>query len=203
MRTSTIVPMLLVAAAFAFVAGGALSQEGQQAPDEAKMMELWMKHAKPGEHHEALRRYLGKWDVESEMVMPGAPPQKSTGEAEFHWLMEGRWLQQDFHGTLMGMPYRGFGLTGWDNYKKKHVGMWCDSMNTTMLHFEGVPVDPTGKVIVMYGPMDEYMTGEHDKVVKYLTRFLDDDKFVFEIWDMAIGENGAAVMRLTYTRQKP
>jgi hypothetical protein len=102
----------------------------------------------------------------------------------------------------MGIPFRGFGLLGWDNYKQKYVGMWCDSMSTALATMEGVVCDPKGESIVLYGLIDEFLTGEHDKVVKYVWKFVDDDTMVFELWDMAIGPSGAAVMRLTYQRRK-
>ena len=71
-----------------------------------------------------------------------------------------------------------------------------------MLTMEGVVVDPTGKLQVSYGPMDEWMTGEHDKAVKYVTRTISDDEWIFEIWDLGIGENGKAVVIERFTRKK-
>ena len=48
----------------------------------------------------------------------------------------------------------------------------------------------------------EWMTGEHDKAVKYVTRHEGPDKWIFEIWDLGIGEDGKAVMIQTYTRRE-
>ena len=42
----------------------------------------------------------------------------------------------------------------------------------------------------------------NDKAVKYVMRFLDKDTVKFEIWDLAIGENGMAVMTIDYKRRK-
>jgi hypothetical protein len=65
-----------------------------------------------------------------------------------------------------------------------------------------VVVDPTGKVRVTYGTLDEYLTGEHDKAVKYVMRTLSPDSHVLEVWDLGIGENGAVVLHFTFTRRK-
>ena len=198
--------LLLLGIAGALVAGPALSEEGEEAQppqhDPEKMMELWQKYAAPGEHHARMGWYIGKWVVTSKMVMPGSPAQESEGSAEFAWQFEGRWLAQKYKGSMMGMPYEGFGLSGWDNFKQKYVMSWIDSMSTAMIHGEGVVCDPTGKTIVYWGQMDEWMTGEHDKVVKYVETRVDDDTFTFEIWDMAIGPEGAPVIHMTYKRQK-
>ncbi|MHC5009447.1 MAG: DUF1579 family protein [Planctomycetota bacterium] len=190
--------------ALTFVAGTAISEDEEAGPpDMSEMMELMAKYGAPGEHHAELGYYIGKWKTEFKMVMPGAPGMPPTeGSAEFSWLMEGRWLAQRFNSTMMGMPYEGFGLTGWDNYKNKWVQCWVDSMSTTLLTSEGVVVDPEGNVMVTYGLMDEYMTGEHDKIVKQVVRKVDDDTFVFEMWDMGIGPDGAPVFEITYTRVK-
>ncbi|MHC4224108.1 MAG: DUF1579 family protein [Planctomycetota bacterium] len=201
MRAKYLMICLLIAATTGFIASHAVSQE--QDPKMAEWMQLWQKYATPGEHHQELARFIGKWTVDSKMFMqPGVPPMTSKGSAEFKWLMPNRWLAQEYTGSMMGMPYTGFGITGWDNYKKKQVQVWVDTLSTDMKAAEGVVVDPKGQVQVLYGTMDEYLTGEHDKIVKYVTRIIDQDKFVFEIWDMGMGPDGGRVIELTYTRQK-
>ena len=181
--------------------GFAASQDNQ--PDPAKMMELWKKYSTTGEHHKRLEYFLGKWDTVMEVKMdPNAPPMKSNGTAEFEWLAAGRWMSQKFKGTMMGMPSEGFGIMGYDNFKQKYVNVWVDSNGTQMLTSEGVVCDPEGKNIVLYGNMDEFLTGENDKAVRYATKILDDDTFEFSIWDLGIGPEGAVVIKITYTRQK-
>jgi len=58
-----------------------------------------------------------------------------------------------------------------------------------------------GKVLLTYGTIDEYLTGEHDKMVKYVWRFLSEEKIVLEIHDLAIGEFNTKVVEITYVRQ--
>jgi hypothetical protein len=193
MRAKYLMICLLIAAATGFIASHAVSQE--QDPKMAEWMQLWQKYATPGEHHEALAQFIGKWDTETKMFMT------SKGSAEFKWLFPNRWLAQEYKGSMMGMPYSGFGIVGWDNYKKKHVQVWVDTLSTDMKLAEGVVVDPEGQVQVLYGTMDEYLTGEHDKIVKYVTRNIDKDTFVFEIWDMGMGAEGGKVIEMKYTRK--
>lgn len=169
--------------------GGEMSQE--------KMMELWQKWSTTDEHHKELGWYVGKWDVEVRMM-----GEATKGTAEFKWLVEGRWLSEEMHGTLMKMPYHGCGIHGFDRYKKKWVTTWVANMDTAMLRFEGVVVDPTGKVRVLWCNLDEYLTGEHDKPAKGVTRKIDEDTFAYELWDMAMGPEGGKVMDITYKRRK-
>jgi hypothetical protein len=102
----------------------------------------------------------------------------------------------------MGQAEHGIGLHGYDNYKKKHWSVWTSTFISGILPSEGVTVDKTHKVQVLYGPMDEPLTGEHDKTVKYVTRIIDNDTVKFEVWDLGIGENGMAVVKITYKRRK-
>ena len=55
-------------------------------------------------------------------------------------------------------------------------------MDTAMVHSEG-DMDQTGKTLLTYGTLDEYLTGEHDKMVKYIWRFQSPTRIVFEVND--------------------
>ena len=72
---------------------------------------------------------------------------------------------------------------------------------TSLLTSEGY-FDPSGKTLTMYGLMDEPMTGENGKPVKYVTRILSPGKHVFEVHDLAIGETGTKLVEITLTRKK-
>ena len=50
--------------------------------------------------------------------------------------------------------------------------------------------------------MDEWMTGEHDKAVKYVYRFVDDDHMIFEMHDLGIVPGETMVIEVNYERVK-
>lgn len=204
----------VILAACVFVGAQAVSQETQSSrqpaqtqpgadeqPDLQQMMEMWQKMATPGEPHEKLDYFVGEWKTTTKMWMagPDAPPMTSNGSATTRWVLGGRFLMDEHEGTFMGMPLRGIGLTGYDNYKKKYVSMWCDSQNTSMHYQEGT-IDQTGTVWTYFGTMDEWMTGEHDKTVKYIVRIEDADHYHFEIHDPAIVPGDTKVMQMDFER---
>jgi Protein of unknown function (DUF1579) len=170
-------------------------------PDAADAMKKWMEAATPGEQHKALGKWIGKWDVEMAVTGMGGAPMKSKGEAEIRWLLEGRFTITETNASMIGMPFHSFVVYGYDNFKKKYVAMAVDSMNTQLLTFSG-RASPDGKLMEMYGPMDEPMTGEVGKWVKYVTRVTSDDSFVVEVHDLAIVGGDAKVVEMTYTRRK-
>lgn len=206
-----------------FVAGRAVSQDAggevpKEAPKEAEkrgfrgadpreysqaeQMKGWMEACTPNQFHERLGKRVGEWDIEFTMIPgPGMPPMVTRGTAKISWLFQGRWLKEEFKSTLMGMPFEGFSLMGYSNFKKKYVGTWVDSMSTSLLSFEGNP-GKDGKTLFLSGAMDEPMTGEHDKLCRMITREVGDDEFVFEMHDMSIGEADTKVFWIKYTRKK-
>ena len=75
------------------------------------------------------------------------------------------------------------------------------SLDTALNTSEG-DMDPSGKALITYGTIDEYLTGEHDKMVKMIWRFRSADEFAMEVYDLPIGENNNQVFTQTYRRKK-
>ena len=60
--------------------------------------------------------------------------------------------------------------------------------------------DQHGNELHMFGFLDEPMTGEHDKVVKHVYRFVDDKTFVIEVHDLPIASDNTKVMEFEFRR---
>ncbi len=186
-------------------AGSGLAQESKTAAPQVDMAEMMKKarvYIQPGPAHKVLDRFLGSWDTEMRFTMPGLPPKPEKGTSTCSWLMEGRWVKCDATGTMMGKPLQTFVVLGYDNFKMSYRVMSVSSMDTAMFVSEG-DMDPNGKVLITYGTLDEYLTGEHDKMVKYVWRFHSDDRIVLEVHDFPIGETNTKVLEFVYTRRKP
>src|ERR1043165_7932011 len=109
-----------------------------EADMQKAMMEAWMKASTPGDAHKKLDNMVGTWDVTVKSWMaPGEPPMESTGTAMNQWVLGGRWMEEKFTGSFMGMPFQGIGYTGYDNIKKQYVGTWMDNMTTAMMGSRG------------------------------------------------------------------
>jgi hypothetical protein len=163
--------------------------------------QAFMEMNKPGEHHAHLKRLVGTFDVESEMIMaPGAPPQKTKGVQKSEMVLDGRYLHGDYSGDMMGMPFRGMSLMGYDNHKKKYFNAWIDSMSTGLVTFDGT-CDKDGKVFTFTGEYDDPMTQRKTKV-RHVTRVLSADKHTFEWFDTLENGKEHRSMFITYTRRK-
>ncbi len=200
----------------AFAVGGALAvvlalaapallaqQQGEKpkmSPEQQAAMEAWMKVATPGEGHKLLEPLIGSWDVQSTMwEKPGNPPEKGSGVAEDSWVLGGRFVREEFQGEFGGMKFQGLGYTGYDNYKKKYVGSWMDTMGTMMMHSIGT-VDASGKVFTATSTIDDIMTGKPMKV-REVTRIVDNNKHVMEMFGPDPSGKEFKMMEIVYTRK--
>jgi uncharacterized protein DUF1579 len=168
----------------------------------AEMQKRMREAMTPNRFHKKLERFLGDWDVEMRMWMSqDGKPMVSKGTATCTWLYEGKWIQTDVEVPLMGMKVRARTTLGYDNFKKKYVCSKVSSLETALRTFEG-NFGKDESTLFLYGFVDEYMTGEHDKVAADVFRFDGPDRFVLEIHDLAIGLEHAKVLEYVYTRRK-
>ncbi|MBX7158040.1 MAG: DUF1579 domain-containing protein [Verrucomicrobiae bacterium] len=182
--------------------------QGESETNAAKMdskMEEMMKKAeemgKPGEGHQVLEPLIGDWEVEAKCWMnPGEAPQISKGSAKAMWIMGGRFVQEDFDGEMMGKPFHGMSLAGYDNMNQKYQSVWIDDMSTAIFTSEGTAGEE-GKVLTFTSTMDCPMTGEKDLPVKQVIRIISNDKHTFEMYDLRKTDNNKT-MELTYTRKQ-
>jgi len=176
----------------------------KQAPSSEKdeMMAAWMKYAMPGEHHAYLKPMTGRWDQVVKMRwVPDVPMTEHKGTCENKWILGGRFLMQEIEGELMGdQPFEGLGFVGYDNYKKKYVAMWIDTMSTMMFTMEG-RYSQSEKVFTFTGEYDDAMTGKKKKS-RSVTRFIDNDKYVEEMFMDGPDGKEFKMMEITYWRKK-
>jgi hypothetical protein len=171
--------------------------------DMEEGMRRWMEVCQTSDEHKALGWLLGEWEVTQRMRMggPGSEPVESKGTAEFHWLAQDKWLEASTSGSFVGMPVTGRWLLGYDNFKERYVMCMVDSIQTAMNTAQG-HVDKDGAHLILWGTIDEPMTPEQDKQVKYVFRNWGADTWTFEIHDMMIGESDTKVLEFEHRRRK-
>jgi len=184
-------------------AAGATAAASTAAPDaaaQAKMMEQMMKLAAPGPEHEKLKAMVGKWKADVTVIMPGAPEEKSTGTMNNEMIMGGRYLYQTYEGTMMKMPFKGGGVVGYDNVKKKYVSVWIDEMSTQIMMSEGT-MDESAKTITMTAAVDCPMDNSKHTMRQVVT-MTDDDHHTYEMFDTGPDGKETKCLTIKYTRVK-
>lgn len=165
---------------------------------DQEAMKKWMDYMTPSEPHKNMAKMTGDWTYTSKMWMdPSQPAMEANGTAKFEMLMDGRFLKLTVKGTMMGMPFDGMGITGYDNAAKMYQSSWCDNMGTTVMYMTGT-ADAKG-VITLKGGMMDPVSGKvlDEKQVMWAD---GDNKYIMEMYQT---ENGveSKVMEITYTRK--
>ncbi len=189
--------MLVAVVALAQVDWASMSPDEQQ-----EMMQKWQELATPTAAHELLQPMVGNWKTTTSMWMagPDGPPMISEGESVKTMALGGRWLQEDYSGTMMGQPFNGRGMTGYDNYKNMYINTWQDDMSTALTYATGMRHAETG-VFTFHGLTDEPMLDVQDRAIKYTYVIESNDKHVFTMYDLHAGDD-FKVFEIVYERAK-
>lgn len=179
---------------------GATSAAPAPSKEEAEMMAKWQAAMTPGPEHAKLNPMAGTFTSNVKMWMaPDAPPTESTGTTESRWILGNRFLQQTHHGSMMGEPFEGHGITGYDNVQKKYVGTWIDSMGTGIMTSTGT-AGADGKTLSFTAEMWDPMTGKVSKARELVT-IDSNDKHRFEMWGTdPQTKKEYKVLEIVYTR---
>jgi hypothetical protein len=176
--------------------GGNKSVSSKPDLDNEEMMKRVQQAGAPGAGHKALDALGGNWKAEVKCFMnPDGPANVSHGTSKTSWILGGRFLEEEFHGEMMGKPFTGRGLLGFDNSKQKFKSVWVDDVNTAIITTEGKG-ENGNKVIMLEGKVDCAGTGQKDITMKQVFRILSPDKHVLEM-----SHDGTTKMEITYTRQ--
>ena len=164
------------------------------------MAQAWQEAGKPSQGHRRLEAIAGKWTAEVRFwAEPNKPPEVSKAKADHIWILDGRFIQEDYQGEAMGKPFQGLGLIGYDNIKKEYVSVWTDSTTTTLM-FSAGQFDDRGKVLTLTGSFDDPYTGE-TRQTKSVTRIVSDKRHIFEMFETDSEGNEVKNLEIIYTRR--
>lgn len=172
---------------------------GAQAQDDASM-KAWMDYATPGDMHKMLGKYNGHWTANTKMWMdPSQPPMESTADVTTDMFMGDRYQKSAFNGSMMGMPFQGESVTGYDNARKLFTHTWIDNMGTGIMYGEGTWNNATKSIEFKGMTTDPMAKGQipFREVVKYTS----DNSYIFEMYNTYNGKEYKS-MEITYTRKK-
>ncbi len=162
-------------------------------------MQAWMESSTPGKFHEMLASCDGDWNADITMWMaPDAPPMKTTGTVTNKMILDGRYQYATHNATMMGMPFQGISIFGYDNIKKKFVSSWMDNFGTGILNMEG-NIDEATNTITLTGKQIDVMTGK-EMDIKETFRMVDSNNQVMEMF-MTNNSQEMKTMEINFTRK--
>ncbi len=172
----------------------------QARPDAESEIDVWVRFAMPCKHHKLLDRMAGHWKTRSTYWKePGDPPVQSAGSCERTWILDGRFLREEFDGGILGLPFRGSGLYGYDSFERKYTSVWIDTMSTAMMANMGV-YDKVNDVVNFTGRYGDPWTGIK-KNSRGVTRFVSAKEHVLELYTAGSDGREYKLLEIVYTRK--
>lgn len=176
------------------------NKAAMEMPDSATMAKNWQDYMTPGEEHKMMAKWDGTWTGEVTMWMPGAPEQKSTSTAENKMIMNGLYQQSTHTGDMMGMPFNGISIVGFDVHKKEFISSWIDNMGSGIMVLKG-PWDAATKTITLKGTMTDPGT-KGDCEIRETFKIIDDNNQEMEMFLKMPDGSEMKTMNIKYTRKK-
>ena len=104
-----------------------------------------------------------------------------------------------FKGEMMGMPFEGRGVDGYDANQKPFISLWADNMAPSPTMLEGT-YDEKTKTMTMFGEMMD-MTGKMAKH-RYVTTWPDENSMKFEVFGPGPDGKDVSSFTINYKRTK-
>ena len=170
-------------------------------PTQEEMMAAMAKMGAVGENHKKLEQMSGEWKSDVKCWMdPQGEPMKSQGTSKNQMILGGRFLACEFNGEMMGQPYNGHHLMGFDNTKGKFFSIWIDNMNTGYMAADGSP-DASGKSLTFTSTYDCPVKKMPVKM-RMVTTMIDNDTQKFEMFGSDAGGPEMKQMEILSKRVK-
>jgi hypothetical protein len=190
---------VIAAAALLALPAVARAQPPEMTPEQKAEMEAYMKAGTPGAPHKALAATVGTYDVKAKSwPAPGAPAMEEAGTATRSMALDGRVLVEEFKGSMMGAPFTGHGMRGYDNVTGKHWSTWMDSMSTGLMLSEGTC--DAKNVCTFTGSWNDAVKKAPVKA-RMTSRWTSPTTEVFEMYGPDRTGKEFKMMELTYTKK--
>jgi hypothetical protein len=163
-------------------------------------MKKWEEFMTPGAMHKWLAKLNGTWDVEITSYMDPSNPQKSKGTGVYSSIMNGLYQTGDFKAEMMGMPFQGHSITGYDNAKKQFVSTWIDNFGSGIIYMTGT-YDEATKTLNLKGIQTDPVTGK-DAFIRQEMKIINDDTYNLMMYGPAPDGKEMLFMSGVYKRKK-
>src|SRR2546428_11093216 len=128
----------------------------------------------------------------------GGPAMEDTGTATRKMMLDGRVLIEDLSSSMMGTPFTGHGMMGYDNVSGKYWSTWTDTMSTGLMVSQG-SCDPQ-KVCTFTGGWNDPIKKTPVKA-RMTTRWTSPTTEVFEMYGPGKDGKEMKMMEITYTKK--
>ena len=171
----------------------------QMTPEMQAMMEAYQKAGTPGAEHQKLAAMAGTYDLTVKSYhTPGAEPAVEGGTATRKSILGNRVLVEEVTSQMMGMPFNGQGLHGFDNVTGKYWATWNDSMSTGLMVSEGTC---DANLTCAYTGTYHDPVSRKPQTSRMTSRWTDKTTEVFEMYGPGPDGKETKMMEITYKKR--
>ena len=174
----------------------ALAADAAESTAQLQMPEM----PQPQKEHQWLQKFVGQWNTESEIQMPGQEPMKIAGSEKVRSL-GGFWIVSNLKCDIPGQPMNGVMTVGYDPKTEKFVGTWIDSMGSHLWKYEG-ELDEAASRLTLESEGPCPMEGGKIRTMRDVIEFQDDDARTLTSYVQGDDGQWTSFMKMTATRKK-
>jgi hypothetical protein len=159
----------------------------------------WIELGQPGVEHRELDRFVGEWNVSiSSRATPTQAPEVSQGRSNLVWVLDNRFIEEHFSGSIAGHSYMGRGFFGYENATRRYVNVWIESLATGVTLMYG-SFDPAQQRFDFEGNVYEPLLGRL-KAIKTRVSFISKDEFTMSMVEKTLAGDEFTSFELRYQR---
>ncbi len=168
-------------------------------PAQQAEMDAYQKAGALGAPHAALAATAGTYDLRvRSWSEPGGAPMEETGKATRRMILDGRVLVEAMDSTMMGTPFTGHAMSGYDNVSGEYWTTWMDSMSTGLMVSRG-SCDATGACTFIGSWNDPVRKGP--VTARMTTRWTSPATQLFEMFGPGKDGKEMKMMEIVYTKK--
>ena len=166
----------------------------------AEEMKAYQDFMTPGAMHKWMAKLNGTWEADIISYMNPTNPDKSKATNVTKTIMNGLYSVGDYTGNMMGMPFQGHSMMGYDNAKKVFVNTWVDNMGSGIIFMTGTYDDAT-KTLHLKGKQTNPMNGA-DVDIREEMKIIDDNSYTLIMYGAGMDGKEIKFMEGTFKRKK-
>ena len=155
----------------------------------------------PGDEHMELARQVGEWSAKLRYEVAGMGPVTSGDHESSKMIMNGWFLESHYKGNMMGQPWKGRRIMGFDQRTKEYVEVWISEMSSEVSIHRGRK-GPKG-IIHLRGKSLNVNTGKMENSIFMRYPPAEDGSYKLEMhWADENGQPTRKMMEIAYARKR-
>lgn len=168
------------------------SRPGQPGMDSQRV-------GQPGEQHKAIDWMEGMWTATAtQWRSEGAEPMEFQGMLNSQWVLDGRFLRNEFKSQKEGTAFQGLSYIGFNSATDEYEGTWMDTTSTQLAHSTGHYSKETN-TLTMHGEFTDQQT-KRKVETRTEARMESPDRWTWEMYNKPEGGDEFKSLQVVFTK---